>query len=98
MAVNKEDAESGGKFEVITSKILRSPPWLGWSLRNICFTNDHGYVPCRGHNPVLSILKTYYWAVNRRNRTVPHMEQELLTILERMCLPIALVGFVLLDI
>jgi hypothetical protein len=34
-----------GKVEVITSKILRSPPILGWSLWNICITNDHGYVP-----------------------------------------------------
>jgi hypothetical protein len=24
---------------------LRSPPWLGWPLWNICVTNDHGYVP-----------------------------------------------------
>jgi len=24
---------------------LMSPPWLGWSLYNICVTNDHGYVP-----------------------------------------------------
>ena len=25
--------------------VLRSPPWLGWPLWNICVTNDHGYVP-----------------------------------------------------
>ena len=31
--------------QVITSKVLRSPPWLGWPLWNICVTNDHGYVP-----------------------------------------------------
>jgi hypothetical protein len=36
---------SFGKVEVITSKILRSPPRLGWPLWNICVTNDHGYVP-----------------------------------------------------
>ena len=34
-----------GKVEVISSKTLRSPPWLGWPLWNICVTNDHGYVP-----------------------------------------------------
>jgi len=26
-------------------KVLRSPPWLGWPLWNICVTKDHGYVP-----------------------------------------------------
>jgi hypothetical protein len=26
------------RFEVITSNVLRSPPWLGWSLWNICVT------------------------------------------------------------
>ena len=31
--------------DVITSKVLRSPPWLGWPLWNICVTNYHGYVP-----------------------------------------------------
>jgi hypothetical protein len=25
--------------------MLRSPPWLGLPLWNICVTNDHGYVP-----------------------------------------------------
>jgi hypothetical protein len=24
---------------------VRSPPFLGWSLRSICVTNNHGYVP-----------------------------------------------------
>jgi hypothetical protein len=24
------------KVEVMTSKVLRSPPWLGWPLLNIC--------------------------------------------------------------
>jgi hypothetical protein len=35
VAANKEVTESRipfGKVEVITSNILRSPPWLGWSL------------------------------------------------------------------
>jgi hypothetical protein len=46
-----------GVGQVITSKALRSPPWLGWTLWNICVTNDHGYVPlvvnttrCRENN------------------------------------------------
>ena len=28
----------------ITSKVLRSPPWLGEPLRYTCVTHDHGYV------------------------------------------------------
>ena len=31
--------------EVNTLKVLLSPLWSGWLLRNICVTNDHGYVP-----------------------------------------------------
>ena len=48
VAANKEATELRvpfGKVEVITSEILRSPPWFGWPLWNICVTNDHGYVP-----------------------------------------------------
>jgi hypothetical protein len=48
MGANKEATEPRvhfGKVEVITSKILRSSPWLGWPLWNICVTNDHGYGP-----------------------------------------------------
>ena len=33
------------KVEVITSKVLLSPLWLGLPYWNICVTNDHGYVP-----------------------------------------------------
>ena len=29
----------------MSSKVSRSSPWLGWLLRGICVTNDHGYVP-----------------------------------------------------
>jgi hypothetical protein len=34
-----------GYVEIITSKILRSPPWLCWPFWNICVSNDNGYVP-----------------------------------------------------
>jgi hypothetical protein len=49
-----------GKVEVITSKMLRSPPWLGWPLWNICVTNDHGtdMFHLRKHFPVLSSFTT----------------------------------------
>ena len=33
------------KVQVLTSKIVRSPSWVGWPLLDICFTNDHGYDP-----------------------------------------------------
>jgi hypothetical protein len=48
VAANKEATESRiplGKVEVITSKSLRWPPWLGWPLWNISGRNDHGYAP-----------------------------------------------------
>jgi hypothetical protein len=32
------------KVEVITSKMLRSPPWFGWPLWNICVTNEKPYI------------------------------------------------------
>ena len=34
-----------GEVEVISSKVLRSPPLLGLQLWNICVKNDHRYVP-----------------------------------------------------
>ena len=45
VAVNKDATEPSvpfGKVEVITSKVSRSPPWVGWPLWNISVTN--GYV------------------------------------------------------
>ena len=48
VAANKEATEPGvplSYVEVITWKVLRSPPWLGWPLWNTCVTNEHGYVP-----------------------------------------------------
>jgi hypothetical protein len=32
-------------MNLTTSKVLRSPQWLGWPLWNICVINDYGYVP-----------------------------------------------------
>ena len=68
--------------EVITSKVLRSPPWLGKPVRNICVTNNHLYDP--------SFLLTFRscphsWLINgfviRIIRRVRHVEQDLLTFL-----------------
>ena len=77
-----------GKVEVITSKILRSPPWLGWPLWNICVTNDHGYVPL-----VVNTSRSFShsWLitgfVTRLIQLVPLVEQELLTLPEHLNSP-----------
>jgi hypothetical protein len=73
---------------VITSKILRSPPWLGWPLWNICVTNNHGYVPL-----VVSTSRSFPHSrlitgfVTRLTRRVPLVEQELLTLPEHLSSP-----------
>ena len=85
-------------FEVITSTILRSPPWLGWPLRNICVPNDHGYVSLvvsTSRSFPRSWLITGY--VTRLTRRVSLVEQELLTLPRHWVHP-RLVGFVLLDL
>ena len=77
-----------GKVEVITSKILPSLPWLGWSLWNICVTNDHGYVPLVVNTsrsfPHSRLLTGF---VTRITRQVPLVEQELLTLPEHLSSP-----------
>jgi len=37
--------DNSGLVVDITSEVLRSSPWPDYLLRNICVTNDHGYVP-----------------------------------------------------
>jgi hypothetical protein len=62
------------------SKVLRSPPWHGWPLWNICVTNDHGYIPL-----VVSTSRSFphSWLITRfrtrLTRRVPLVEQELPT-------------------
>ena len=74
--------------EVITSKVLRLPPWLGWPLWNICVTNDHGYVPL-----VVNTSRSFphSWLitgfVTRLTRRVSLLEQELLTLPEHLSSP-----------
>ena len=73
VAANKE------AVEVITSKVLRSPPWLSRQLWNICVANDHGYVPLVVNT---SRFFPHSWLitgfVTRLTRRVPLVEQELL--------------------
>jgi len=88
VAANKEATEPRvpfGKVEVITSKILRSPAWLGWPLWNISVTNDYGYVPL-----VVNTSRSFPHSrlitgfVTRLTRRVPLVEQELLTLPEHL--------------
>jgi hypothetical protein len=68
--------------------MLRSPPWLGWPLWNICVTNDHGYVPL-----VVNTSRSFPHSrlitgfVTRLTRRVPLVEQELLTLPEHLSSP-----------
>jgi hypothetical protein len=74
--------------EVSTSKVLRSPPWLGWPLWNICVTNDHGYVPLIVNT---SWSFPHSWLITgfiiRLTRQVSLLEQELLTLPEHLSSP-----------
>jgi hypothetical protein len=70
-------------FYWLTSKVLRSPPWLGWLLWNICVTNDHGYVQL-----VVNTFRSFPHSllvtgdVTRLTQQVPLVEQELLVLPE----------------
>ena len=77
-----------GQVEVISSKVLRSAPWLGWPLWNICVSNDHGYVPLVVNTSCFfphSWLIT--WCVTRLTRRLPLVEQQLLTLPRHMSSP-----------
>jgi hypothetical protein len=71
------------KSEVIT--VLRSLPWLGWQLWNICVTHDHGYVPL-----VVSSSRSFPHSrpitrfVTRLTRRVPLVEEELIPVQEEL--------------
>ena len=73
---------------MITSKILRSPPWLGWPLWHICVTNDHGYA-----SRVVNVSRSFphSWLITgfaiRVARRVLLMEQELFTLPEHLSSP-----------
>ena len=91
VAANKEDTElmvRFGKVEVITSKILRPPPWLGWPFWNICVSNDHGYVPLVVNTsrsfPHSRLITGFVTILTRR---VPLVEQELLTLPKHLSSP-----------
>jgi len=68
--------------------ILRSPPWLGWPLWNICVTSDHEYVSL-----VVSTSRSfpYSWFITgfitRLARRMSLVEQELLTLPDHLSSP-----------
>ena len=68
--------------------MLRSPPWLGWPLWNICVTDDHGYVLL-----VINTSRSFprsqiiTWFVTRLTRRVSLVEQELSTLSEHQSSP-----------
>ena len=91
VAANKEATEPRvpfGKVELITSTILRSSPWFGWPLWNICVTNDHGYVPLVVNTSrFFSHSRLITGFVTRLRRRVPLVEQERLTLPEHLSSP-----------
>ena len=65
-----------------------SPPWLGWPLRNICVTNDHGYVPLVANtSPSFPHSRLITGFVTILLRRVPLVEQELPTLPEYLNSP-----------
>ena len=79
-------------FLLVKLKILRSPPWLGWPLWNICVTNDHGYVPL-----VVNTSRSFprSWLitglVTKLTRRVSLVEQEL-TLPKHLSSPSVFIG------
>jgi hypothetical protein len=73
---------------VITSKVLRSPPWNGWPLWNICVMNDHGYVSL-----VVNTSRSFprSWLITgfviKLTRRVSLVEQQLLSLPEQLSSP-----------
>ena len=69
----------------MTLKFLRSSPWLGWPLWNICVTIDHGYVPL-----LASTSRSFFhsWLISglvtRLTRRVSLVKQELLIFSEHL--------------
>jgi hypothetical protein len=69
-------------------EILRSPPWHGWPLWDICVTNDHGYIPFVVNT---SSSFPHSWLitgfVTRLTRRVLLVEQEIPTFPEHLNSP-----------
>jgi hypothetical protein len=80
-------------WSVITSKVVRSPPWLGWPLLNIYVINDHGYVSLvvniSRFFPHSWLVTTFVTLLTRR---VPLVKQELCTLPEHLSSPLVFSG------
>ena len=85
---NKHKAAFYWRVNIYTSKVLRSPPWLGWPLWNICVTNNHRYVPLIV-NTSRSFPHSWFITrfVTRLTRRVSLVEQELPTLPEHLSSP-----------
>ena len=81
------------EIEVITSNVVRFPPWLCWPLWNIWVTNDHGNVPL-----VVSTFRSFphSWLitglVTRLTRRASLVQQKLRTLPEHLRSPPAFSG------
>ena len=76
------------KFKSSLRKVLWSPPWLDYPLRNICVTNNDEYIQV---SLVISmVISSSTWLitgfVTRLTRLVSLVEQELLTLQEHWSL------------
>ena len=67
-------------------------PWLGWPLWNICVTNNHGYVPLVNTSRSFPHSRLITGFVTRLTRRVLLVEQELLTLPERLSSPAVFSG------
>jgi len=71
---------SSPETKVIAPEIIWSPPWFGWPLRNICFTDENGYVPSTllGYSLFhrICLLPELTWSA----RWVSYKKQEMLTL------------------
>ena len=75
-----------GSVEVITPKVLRSPSWFGYPLRNRCRKWPRICSVCRVVITIWSFPHSWVTTgfVTRVTRRIPHVEQILLTLPEHL--------------
>ena len=76
VAVSKESTEPralSGLVEVITMKVLRSPPMTWLTVTDyLCHKRQQKCSVCRNHNPALSTIITFHRVCNKSNTTDPN--------------------------
>jgi hypothetical protein len=84
---------SGFPWWRVAANKVSTEPWLGWTLWNICVTNDHGYVPL-----VVNTSRSFPHSrlitgfVTMSTRRAPLVEQELPTLSEHLSSPLVFSG------